>query len=146
MGHEIKIVQNLYYLKTVLLTVHQLLNDPFYSTKMSDKTKPRQTRERTDVYSPDCIIPSNSKDNLLYQLQKTSTITTGIPADRRELYSLKWCTLSKAFLMSRDAIETELPSSVKYWSVVLSVSICTAGASFKAKLELVSRKNIITDF
>jgi len=48
--------------------------------------------------------------------------------------------------MSRDAIETELPSSVKYWSVVLSVSICTAGASFKAKLELVSRKNIITDF
>jgi len=42
------------------------------------------------------------------------------PADRRGFYSLKWRTLSKALLISRDATKTELPLSVEYWTAVLS--------------------------
>jgi len=32
------------------ISVSRWHNDQFYSTKMSDNTKPRQTRERTDIY------------------------------------------------------------------------------------------------
>src|SRR5678816_4958977 len=90
-----------------------------------DKTLPCLTPEVTEKQYEKQLPQRTLTNNLLYQFSKRDTMGDGIPACNKESNSLLCTTLSKAFLMSKEAINTELPLLVKWSTVVLRANIAS---------------------